>query len=213
MLSSPVRLINGFVTLWCQQTSHPRGLSALRVGQGTARSPGCVGWPGPGVTSPVSPQGAVLSQLLRAGAHLDGVLLEAVTVLGVTSPPRQVLANGAIVSDFSYRSDTQASALCAPRGQVPPSSVLAGSHVPTLPFPSGAESPRVAAHVGAVCDRVVLTDADLWCLAGEAEPVLFFVRPEPTRLFPRSVAPGLWLLFMLTGVNWRCVHWIFIGGA
>ncbi|NXS41999.1 LYAG glucosidase, partial [Balaeniceps rex] len=34
-------------------------------------------------------QGAVLSQLLRASAHLDGVLLEAVTVLGVTSPPRQ----------------------------------------------------------------------------------------------------------------------------
>ncbi|NWS64217.1 LYAG glucosidase, partial [Chunga burmeisteri] len=33
--------------------------------------------------------GAVLSQLLWASAHLDGVLLEAVTVLGVTSPPRQ----------------------------------------------------------------------------------------------------------------------------
>ncbi|NXK82726.1 LYAG glucosidase, partial [Amazona guildingii] len=51
--------------------------------------------------------GAVLSQLLRASAHLDGVLLEAVTVLGVTSPPQQVLANGALVDDFSYRSDTQ----------------------------------------------------------------------------------------------------------
>ncbi|XP_029815980.1 lysosomal alpha-glucosidase, partial [Manacus vitellinus] len=51
--------------------------------------------------------GAVLSQLLRGSPHLDGVLLEAVTVLGVSSPPRQVLANGAIVSDFSYRSDTQ----------------------------------------------------------------------------------------------------------
>lgn len=51
--------------------------------------------------------GAVLSQLLRASAHLDGVRLEAVTVLGVTSPPRQVLANGALVDDFSYRSDTQ----------------------------------------------------------------------------------------------------------
>lgn len=63
-----------------------------------------------GVTAPLSPQGAVLSQLLRASAHLDGVLLEAVTVLGVTSPPRQVLANGALVGDFSYRSDTQASA-------------------------------------------------------------------------------------------------------
>uniref|UniRef100_A0A8C3ULC5 Lysosomal alpha-glucosidase n=1 Tax=Catharus ustulatus TaxID=91951 RepID=A0A8C3ULC5_CATUS len=50
---------------------------------------------------------AVLSQLLRASPHLDGILLEAVTVLGVTSPPRRVLANGAIVSDFSYRSDTQ----------------------------------------------------------------------------------------------------------
>ncbi|XP_040438110.1 lysosomal alpha-glucosidase isoform X2 [Falco naumanni] len=51
--------------------------------------------------------GTVLSQLLQASAHLDGVLLEAVTVLGVTSPPRQVLANGVLVSDFSYRSDTQ----------------------------------------------------------------------------------------------------------
>uniref|UniRef100_A0A803VDE7 Alpha glucosidase n=1 Tax=Ficedula albicollis TaxID=59894 RepID=A0A803VDE7_FICAL len=40
-------------------------------------------------------------------AHLDGVLLQAVTVLGVTSPPQRVLANGAIVRDFSYRSDTQ----------------------------------------------------------------------------------------------------------
>lgn len=55
----------------------------------------------------------MLSQLLRASGHLDGVLLEAVTVLGVTSPPQQVLANGAIVSDFSYRSDTQVSA-CVP---------------------------------------------------------------------------------------------------
>ncbi|NXF62629.1 LYAG glucosidase, partial [Ciccaba nigrolineata] len=51
--------------------------------------------------------GAVLSQLLRASAHLDGVLLEAVTVLGVTSPPQQVLANGALVGDFSYQNDTQ----------------------------------------------------------------------------------------------------------
>ncbi|XP_074967754.1 lysosomal alpha-glucosidase isoform X1 [Phalacrocorax aristotelis] len=51
--------------------------------------------------------GAVLSQLLQASAHLDGVLLEAVTVLGVTSPPQQVLANGALVGDFSYRSDTR----------------------------------------------------------------------------------------------------------
>uniref|UniRef100_A0A803W8P3 Alpha glucosidase n=1 Tax=Ficedula albicollis TaxID=59894 RepID=A0A803W8P3_FICAL len=50
---------------------------------------------------------AVLSQLLRPSAHLDGVLLQAVTVLGVTSPPQRVLANGAIVRDFSYRSDTQ----------------------------------------------------------------------------------------------------------
>ncbi|NXG52181.1 LYAG glucosidase, partial [Psilopogon haemacephalus] len=52
-------------------------------------------------------RGAVLSQLLQASAHLDGVLLEAVTVLGVTSPPHQVLANGDLVGDFSYRSDTQ----------------------------------------------------------------------------------------------------------
>lgn len=60
--------------------------------------------------SSLSPQGAVLSQLLQASAHLDGVLLEAVTVLGVTSPPRQVLANGDLVDDFSYRNDTQVSA-------------------------------------------------------------------------------------------------------
>lgn len=84
-----------------------------RVGQGTLGSPGCVrgGWdPGAHGDGALSPQGAVLSQLVRASAHLDGVLLEAVTVLGVTSPPRQVLANGALVGDFSYRSDTQASA-------------------------------------------------------------------------------------------------------
>lgn len=56
----------------------------------------------------------MLSQLLRASPHLDGVLLEAVTVLGVPSPPRRVLANGATVSDFSYRSDTQVSARCHP---------------------------------------------------------------------------------------------------
>lgn len=119
VLGSPVPLINGFVALVPAELP-ARALGAPRVGQGTAGSPGCVGWPGPGVTSPLSPQGAVLSQLLRAGTHLDGVLLEAVTVLGVTSPPRQVLANGALVSDFSYRSDTQASALRAPWGAGPP---------------------------------------------------------------------------------------------
>ncbi|KAL9833749.1 LOW QUALITY PROTEIN: lysosomal alpha-glucosidase-like [Geothlypis trichas] len=59
------------------------------------------------VPSPCVPGTPCLSQLLRASAHLDGVLLEAVTVLGVTSPPRRVLANGATVRDFSYRSDTQ----------------------------------------------------------------------------------------------------------
>lgn len=83
------------------------------IGQGTSRSPGGVwgGWkPGAWGDGPLPPQGAVLSQLLQVGAHLDGVLLEDVTVLGVTSPPRQVLANGALVGDFSYRSDTQASA-------------------------------------------------------------------------------------------------------
>lgn len=75
-----------------------------------------VGWLRAGSTRchPRCPQDAVLSQLLRASAHLDGVLLEAVTVLGVTSPPRRVLANGAIVSDFSYRSDTQVSACSHP---------------------------------------------------------------------------------------------------
>lgn len=71
-------------------------------------SPGCTR------CHPCCPQGAVLSQLLRASPHLDGVLLEAVTVLGVTSPPWRVLANGAIVSGFSYRSDTQVSARCHP---------------------------------------------------------------------------------------------------
>lgn len=52
-------------------------------------------------------RGAVLSQILRAGGHLDGILLEAVTVLGVPSAPQRVLANGVPVEDFSYRSDTQ----------------------------------------------------------------------------------------------------------
>ncbi|XP_031454781.1 lysosomal alpha-glucosidase [Phasianus colchicus] len=52
-------------------------------------------------------RGAVLSQILRASGHLDGILLEAVTVLGVPTAPRRVLANGIPVEDFSYRSDTQ----------------------------------------------------------------------------------------------------------
>lgn len=59
----------------------------------------------------------MLSQILRAGGHLDGILLEAVTVLGVPSAPQRVLANGVPVEDFSYRSDTQVSA--APPGGTP----------------------------------------------------------------------------------------------
>ncbi|XP_010224907.1 PREDICTED: lysosomal alpha-glucosidase [Tinamus guttatus] len=51
--------------------------------------------------------GAVLSELLRTRGQADGLLLTAVTVLGVTSAPWRVLANGTPVEDFSYRSDTQ----------------------------------------------------------------------------------------------------------
>uniref|UniRef100_A0A8C6ZE20 Lysosomal alpha-glucosidase n=1 Tax=Nothoprocta perdicaria TaxID=30464 RepID=A0A8C6ZE20_NOTPE len=59
----------------------------------------------------VATHGALLSELLRTSSQADGLLLKAVTVLGVTSAPRRVLANGALVGDFSYRSDTQASPL------------------------------------------------------------------------------------------------------
>ncbi|NWW84173.1 LYAG glucosidase, partial [Rhynochetos jubatus] len=72
--------------------------------------------------------GALVSEILRASTHLSGVLLEAVTVLGVTSPPRQVLANGAIVGDFSYHSDTQVSARTPVGG--------GGGRGLTLPSPS-----------------------------------------------------------------------------
>lgn len=127
----------------------------------------------------LSPQGAVLSQLLRASAHLDGVLLEAVTVLGVTSPPRQVLANGALVDDFSYRSDTQASA--ASRRPWALSLVLP---VLTLPSPPGAESPSVAAHVRAVCDQLVLSP----CWMYQAAP-----SRSGAKSIPYNAALGLWL--------------------
>uniref|UniRef100_A0A8B9EHP6 Lysosomal alpha-glucosidase n=1 Tax=Anser cygnoides TaxID=8845 RepID=A0A8B9EHP6_ANSCY len=50
-----------------------------------------------------------LAAHVSVGGGCLGTALQppAVTILGVTSPPRQVLANGARVDDFSYRSDTQ----------------------------------------------------------------------------------------------------------
>lgn len=170
----------------------------------------------------------MLSQLLRASPHLDGVLLEAVTVLGVPSPPWRVLANGAIVSDFCYRSDTQVSPQChpgegwwpgrgtecssgardgtgqamgaLPRGSVGPglcqAVALQGAGPPwalswlvlTLLLPSGAESPCVTAHVGAVCDLLVLShrrsqgeDTLLpWNLRPNPSPPLYLELPLPT---------------------------------
>uniref|UniRef100_A0A8D0GY36 Lysosomal alpha-glucosidase n=1 Tax=Sphenodon punctatus TaxID=8508 RepID=A0A8D0GY36_SPHPU len=42
------------------------------------------------------------------GELVDGLLLQAVSVLGVPSPPQRVVVNGVPVSDFSYRTDTKA---------------------------------------------------------------------------------------------------------
>lgn len=93
----------------------------------------------------------MLSQILRAGGHLDGILLEAVTMLGVPSAPQRVLANGVPVEDFSYRSDTQVGA--APPGGAPGPWDGADSAFAS----PGAACLRVAANVGAVCGRLVLS--------------------------------------------------------
>ncbi|XP_019398330.1 PREDICTED: lysosomal alpha-glucosidase [Crocodylus porosus] len=51
--------------------------------------------------------GTLVSELLRVNSQVDGLLLQKVAVLGVPSPPQHVLANGALVDDFSYRTDTK----------------------------------------------------------------------------------------------------------
>lgn len=53
-------------------------------------------------------QGTLVSELLRVNSQVDGLLLQRVAVLGVPSPPQHVLVNGALVDDFSYRTDTEA---------------------------------------------------------------------------------------------------------
>lgn len=111
----------------------------------------------------------MVSQLLRVSAHLDGVLLEAVTVLGVTSPPRRVVANGAVVSDFSYRSDTQVSACphpgkgCGQEGTQSAAEGLAGCG------PSHGTARAMGALPGDLWDQDC---AGLWLCKGQDPPWL-----------------------------------------
>ncbi|KAM3846334.1 lysosomal alpha-glucosidase isoform 3-T3 [Vipera latastei] len=51
--------------------------------------------------------GALMNEIVRLSSHIDGLLLIQVLVLGVPSPPHQVLANDTPVLDFSYRTDTK----------------------------------------------------------------------------------------------------------
>lgn len=58
-------------------------------------------------------QGALMNEIVRLSSHIDGLLLIQVLVLGVPSPPHQVLANDTPVLDFSYRTDTKVSMFLA----------------------------------------------------------------------------------------------------
>lgn len=51
----------------------------------------------------------LVNEIVRLNSQVDGLKLTDVTVLGVLSPPHEVLANGVPVSDFSYRTDTKVS--------------------------------------------------------------------------------------------------------
>ncbi|XP_015672926.1 lysosomal alpha-glucosidase [Protobothrops mucrosquamatus] len=51
--------------------------------------------------------GVLMNEIVRLSSHIDGLLLIQVLVLGVPSPPHQVLANDTPVLDFSYRTDTK----------------------------------------------------------------------------------------------------------
>lgn len=48
-----------------------------------------------------------MSEPLKLNGALMGLVLGEVRVFGVLTPPSEVLANGKIVTDFTYRSDTQ----------------------------------------------------------------------------------------------------------
>nr|XP_056710819.1 lysosomal alpha-glucosidase [Euleptes europaea] len=49
----------------------------------------------------------LVNEIVRLNGQVDGLLLQVVSVLGVSSPPHHVLANGIPVADFSYRLDTK----------------------------------------------------------------------------------------------------------
>ncbi|KAL7989549.1 hypothetical protein Chor_012215 [Crotalus horridus] len=51
--------------------------------------------------------GVLMNEIVRLSSHIDGLFLIQVLVLGVPSPPHQVLANDTPVLDFSYRTDTK----------------------------------------------------------------------------------------------------------
>ncbi|KAJ7315883.1 hypothetical protein JRQ81_002045 [Phrynocephalus forsythii] len=51
--------------------------------------------------------GVLMNEIVRLNSQVDGLKLIEVMVLGVLSPPHEVLANGFPISDFSYRTDTK----------------------------------------------------------------------------------------------------------
>jgi len=105
-----------------------------------------------------------------------------------------------------------------PPSSLPPPRLCPSRFLPCCPFllPPGAERPCLTAHVGAVCDRLVLSPhrsaggGDAAAPASAPEPVLAGTDLE-LLLGPGSAAPGLWLPF--ERVRWRCVRWTCIGGG
>ncbi|KAM4597980.1 lysosomal alpha-glucosidase isoform 2-T2 [Polymixia lowei] len=69
----------------------------------------------------IAGQSQVVSDPLRLNGALDGLVLGGLRVFGVPSPPRYVWANGEIVRDFTYHTDTKAltvSSLALPMTEV-----------------------------------------------------------------------------------------------
>lgn len=51
----------------------------------------------------------LMSDPVKVNRALDGLVLGQVRLFGVSSPPKLVKANGEIVTDFTYQSDTMVS--------------------------------------------------------------------------------------------------------
>lgn len=64
-------------------------------------------------------QNTVVNDLVHVSSEGAALQLRRVTLLGVASTPKQVLANGVPVSNFTYSPDTQARAQDGPEGRPP----------------------------------------------------------------------------------------------